>query len=142
MRLLNVRGNVFRFIFDNHLTFIDNDNFITTGTIPVLLNGISANLLVYIDDYGIEIVGATFDNDSGLVSKSVVSLNKGDVIEFVCDYYNYDGTFQDNYILNDPITVVDQLYLADVYINNQDYVASYQIKDIYQQTYWSENMKN
>ena len=92
--------------------------------------------------YGIEIVGATFDNDSGLVSKSVVSLNKGDVIEFVCDYYNYDGTFQDNYILNDPITVVDQLYLADVYINNQDYVASYQIKDIYQQTYWSENMKN
>ena len=120
---------------------IDNDNFITTGTIPVLLNGISANLLVYIDDYGIEIVGATFDNDSGLVSKSVVSLNKGDVIEFVCDYYNYDGTFQDNYILNDPITIVDQLYLADVYINNQDYVASYQIKDIYQQTYWSENMK-
>ena len=113
------------------------------GRIPVMLNGIYANLLVKIDDNGVaEIIGVSYDyrDDVDVVAKTLTELKPGDEIAFVCDYYDYDGNFSDTYILGDKITVVDKLYLGDVNISGYKSIAMYEVIDIYNQSYWTTPM--
>ena len=110
-----------------------------------------ANLIVNIDNDGVaKVIGATFEyrEGSGVVAKNLIKIGKdeeadkeSDTIAFVCDYYNYDGSFEDTHILGDPITVTDQLYLGDVSISDYTLVSSYELKDIYQQSYWTAPME-
>ena len=132
--------NVVPFYYLN--TYNDGNSYVDTGRIPVLLNGKYANLIVNIDEEGIEVVGATFDykDDSSMVGKNISQLNSGDEIIFVCDYYSYDGEFSNTYELSDTLVVDDKLYLNDVYIDEEKYLALYEIRDIYQQTYYSSIM--
>ena len=130
---------------------IDGDEVTFTGRIPVLLNGEYANLIVNIDNDGVaKVIGATFEyrEGSGVVAKNLIKIGKdeeadkeSDTIAFVCDYYNYDGSFEDTHILGDPITVTDQLYLGDVSISDYTLISSYELKDIYQQSYWTAPME-
>ena len=124
-------------------TYEDNGNCTDTGRIPVMLNGKYANLIVKIDDESIKVVGATFDykDDSAMVAKTITKLNPGDEITFVCDYYSYDGTFSNTYKLGNTLTITDDLYLSDIYINEDKYLAVYEIQDIYQQTYYTSVMQ-
>ena len=39
------------------------------------------------------------------MAKNLIELNEGDVLEFVCDYYSYDGKYLDSYYLGEPMTV-------------------------------------
>lgn len=122
---------------------IDGDNLITTGRIPVLLNGRYADLIVKLDDEGIKVVGATFDyrQESAMVAKNIEGLSVGDEIDFVCDYYSYDGEFSSTYKLGKTLTIKDKLYLGDVEIKDNKYLAAYQIKDVYQQIYYTSIMQ-
>jgi len=120
----------------------DGDNLISYGRVPVLLNDKYANLIVYIDDESMEVVGATYDykDESDVVAKNLTELAEGDVIEFVCDYYDYDGNYTASYKLGDKLTITDNIYLGDVDISDYKYLASYELVDIYQQSYWTTTM--
>lgn len=119
------------------------DDAIITGYIPALLNGQRVDLLVQFDPenpYG-AIVGArsVYDEDVTLaVAKGMTEINHGDVIEFLCDYYSYDGQFQDSYLLGEPLTVDGQLTLSNVDIGQGGAQMTYRFTDIYQQHYWTE----
>ena len=130
----------------------DGDKLTSYGRIPVLLNDKYANLMVTIDNDGVATVsGINYDykEETDVVAKSQVikpdeeedvfiyDLMPGDTIRFVCDHYDPDGNFSDTYILGDEIVVAEDLYLGDVGINDYDLVATYQITDIYGQSYWT-----
>lgn len=130
----------------------DGDKLTSYGRIPVLLNDKYANLMVTIDNDGIATVsGINYDykEETDVVAKSQVikpdeeddvfiyDLMPGDTIKFVCDHYDPDGNFSDTYILGDEIVVAEDLYLGDVGIDDYDLVATYQITDIYGQSYWT-----
>jgi len=129
----------------------DGDDVTSIGRVPVLLNGSYANLIVTIDKDGIaEVTGACFDYHDGseIVAKNLVALGKDektekeyDEIVFVCDYYDYDGTFSDTHALGEMLKVTDQLYIGDVDISGYDTLASYEFKDLYQQSYWTTPME-
>ncbi len=121
---------------------VDGDNVLVNGRIPCLLNGQYADLLVYMDNDTIEVVGARYNyrGEVDVVAKTITELTEGDVVQFVCDYYDYDGNFVDNYTLSDPITITTDLYLGDVDISKYNYLASYQFVDIYGQNYWTVPM--
>lgn len=69
--------------------------------------------------------------------KSQQSLRPGDVVEFLCDYYGYGGTYQDSYLLGDPVTVgEDGLTVTDVSIEGETR-ATYRFTDLYGQHYWT-----
>ena len=137
------------YYFSHALT--DGDDVTSYGRIPVLLNGEYANLLVVIDKDGkAEVTGAVFDyqDDADIIAKSVVQLGKDeelekeyDEISFVFDYYDYDGNFQDNYVVGDPLKVTDQLYLGDFDLSEYKTLSLYEIRDIYQQSYYSTPME-
>ncbi len=61
-------------------------------------------------------------------------------IEFVCDYYSYDGEYQDSYLWGDVLEVRSgtELKVSYVYLPDTDKIsAMYRIKDIYNSYYWT-----
>lgn len=118
-------------------------NFTINGHIPAFLNGDRVNLLVVFDNenpYGY-IAGAqrVYTNEDGVevLAKSSTALEAGDKLDFVCDYYNYDGEYLDTYYLGDQMKVTNEISLWSVELNRESTSMMYRFKDIYNQTWWS-----
>ncbi len=123
-------------------TMDDGTNYVITGRVPVMLNGVRADLILIFDNdnpYGY-IAGARYDYRSGeteTIAKNLTDLNIGDKLEFLCDYYGYDGSYQDSYYLGDPMTVTGDMVISNVYIDASAASAVYRFVDLYQQEYWT-----
>ena len=69
------------------------------------------------------------------------ALKKGDRIDFVCDYYSYDGKYLDSYVFGNGITYTDGLEISYVYLPDTSKAnAVYRFTDIYDQNYWTPVM--
>ena len=124
----------------------EGDEAVITGYIPALLNGDRVNLLVEFtpDNPQGSVVGArsVYAEDETLtVAKSLTEINDGDTLEFLCDYYTYDGDFQDSYLLGEPMTVSGDLVLSNVDVGEGAVLMTYRFTDIYQQHYWTESLE-
>ena len=123
-------------------TLDEGDTYTITGYVPCLVNGERAELLLAFDTenpYGY-IAGARrvyADGESETVAKSCGELEDGDVIEFVCDYYGYDGSYQDSYLFGEPWAYHADAEIGDAYINADRVNATYRFTDIYGQNYWT-----
>ena len=134
----------------------DGDKYTITGYVPVLLNGERMNLLLVFDDeneegYVAGVTSAYVNGETDTIAKSETRfdeegnvlpvLQDGDVIQCLCDYHNYDGSFDDSYMLGDPITVEgDVLIRNDVVMGEGEEGAlrvTYRFTDIYNQVYWT-----
>ncbi len=62
------------------------------------------------------------------------------IVEFLCDYYSYDGNFQNNYYLGEPMTVEEDMVISNVEIPGGTMEATYRLTDIYNQAYWTPVM--
>ena len=120
----------------------DGDAYTITGRVPVLLNGDRAELLIVFDNahpYGV-ITGARSvyaGGETETVAKSVTELEAGDTIDFICDYYSYDGAYQDTYLIGDTLTYTGSHEISNVAVNKDRTVASYLFTDLYCQEYWT-----
>ena len=123
----------------------DGDHNITQGRVPVLLNGTYANLIIVFDSNQEEaiIAGATYDykGESDMIAKNLTSLQENDEIKLVCDFYDYDGNYNDSYILEGVIKYNDNIKIRDIDISDYNSMMTYEISDIYGQQYYSEIMK-
>ncbi|MBR4959366.1 MAG: peptidase C11, partial [Clostridia bacterium] len=124
-------------------TVDDGESYSITGRIPVLYNGERAELVAVFTDtnpYGsIAGVRRVYNNgETETVAKTMDTVVPGDVIDFVCDYYSYDGEYLDSYMFGERLVVEDMLYLSDVYIDADAASLTYQFTDIYNQKYWTE----
>ena len=116
-------------------------NGVSTGYVPCFINGERAELILVLGDR-FYVAGARYDYRNGeteTVAKSLVELTVGDRIEFVCDYYTYDGVYSDSYLYGEEIVYDGSLTVSDVLIPDASRaVATYRFTDIYGQTYWTE----
>ena len=124
-------------------TVYDGDLYSITGRVPVLLNGSRADLIIVFDNdnpYGY-IAGARFDYRDGetdTVAKSLAELTEGDTIEFLCDYYSYNGEYLDSYKLGEQMEYYDGMEISNVYLPKPESArATYRFVDIYCQEYWT-----
>ena len=112
------------------------------GHIPALLNGQQVELLTVIDGStgkG-EVVGARIvykEEETQTVAKSYEAIADGDTIDFICDYYTYEGEYQDTYFLGDTMTVSGKLEITNVRMGDGNARVNYRFTDIYQQHYWT-----
>jgi len=124
-------------------TLDDGQSYSITGRIPVLYNGDRAELVVVFTDedpYG-SVAGVRRVYNAGeteTVAKTMDAVVPGDVIDFVCDYYSYDGKYLDSYMLGEQLIVEDELTISDVYIDADAANLTYQFTDIYNQKYWTD----
>ncbi len=127
----------------HEFTTYSGDSYEILGRIPVLYNGERAELMVRFTDtepYG-KVVGVRpvyTEGETDTVAKSVEALQDGDVIDFLCDYYGYDGTYLDSYMLGEQMIVSGELVISDVYIDESAASYTYLFTDIYNGQHWSE----
>ena len=127
-------------------TVDDGENYTITGRVPVLYNGERAELLLSFDNAnpygwiaGIRMIYS--EEETETVAKSDLELQEGDVLEFLCDYYGYDGEYQDSYLMGEPLIVgTEELMISNVPLDGKT-KATYRFTDIYQQHYWTEALE-
>lgn len=123
-------------------TFDDGTNYSITGYVPVMINSDRAELILVFDNANPKgyIAGARYVYTKGeteTVAKGVESLTKGDRIEFICDYYGYDGTYQDSYLMGEPVIYNGENTISNVIIDADKCSATYLITDSYNNEYWT-----
>ena len=124
-------------------TMDDGEDYTITGYVPVLHNGVRAELiLVFTDEdpYGsVAGVRTVYMNDeTDTIPKTMDPVVDGDTLDFVCDYYSYDGEYLDSYMLGDQMVVDGELVISDVYVDEDAAQLTYRFTDIYNQEYWTE----
>lgn len=121
------------------------DDYTITGYIPAMLNGDRVNLILVFDNENPNgyIAGASTDyknNETDTVPKSLTEINVGDRLDFLCDFYSYDGEYQDSYYLSEPVIVTDNMTISNVDVGDGEVKLMYRFTDIYNQEYWSESI--
>ena len=143
---LTVDGHLVAYYYTD--TSIVNGNEVYSGYIPAFLNGERVKLIVVFDDedeahpYGY-IAGASTDyNDEsiGVAAKSLTEIKDGDAIDFICDYYAYDGSYLDTYYLGEQLTVSGEPSLANIEIADKKLLVTYRFTDIYNNQFWTESV--
>ena len=126
-------------------TEFGDDKYSISGYVPAYLNNERVNLLLVFDNenpYGY-IAGATTDyaqDETDTIAKSMIELEVGDTLDFLCDYYRYDGVFIDSYFLGERMTVTDNMEISNVDVGEGTLKIAYRFTDVYNQEYWSESI--
>ena len=141
---LTVNGHIAAYYADTKA----GDEF-STGHIPARLtrteDGTTFTQLVYLevafDDEGnAEITGARpmFEEGSDTVAKGGITIGKGDVLEFLCDYYSLDGSFDSAWTMGEPLKVgAAGLSLEYLALENTNISVTYRLTDIYGNHFWT-----
>ena len=123
-------------------TVDDGTNYTITGRVPVLHNGVRSELILVFDNdqphgYVAGVQTVYHDGETDTVAKSQAELLPGDTLEFLCDYYSYDGDYQDSYLLGETLTVSEQgLTVSDVPLEGSTR-ATYRFTDLYGRSCWT-----
>ena len=123
-------------------TVDDGTNYTITGYVPALLNGERVELMLVFDNenpYGY-ISGARpvyTKAETETVAKGLTEINVGDTLDFICDYYSYDGEYQDSYFLGEQMVVTEDMEISNVDVGEGNVRVTYRFTDIYNQQYWT-----
>ncbi len=142
---LAVNGQVVAFYHE--YTASTGSGTVITGRIPALLNGERVDLLVVFDSETPQgrITGArpVYEaEETETVAKSLIEIKNGDTIDFLCDYYTYDGDYEDSYYLGNALTVNGELKLSNLSFEKGEVRYTYRFTDLYQQHYWTLPREN
>jgi len=124
----------------------DGENYTISGYVPALLNDERVELVLVFDNdnpYGYIAGARTFysDGETDTQAKGLTELEVGDTLDFICDYYGYDGSYQDSYFLGEQMTVTADMEISNVEIGADSVCATYRFTDLYNQHYWTAPMQ-
>ncbi|SDB55014.1 clostripain-related cysteine peptidase [Butyrivibrio sp. INlla16] len=123
----------------------DSDNYAITGRVPCEVNGVRANLILVFDSENEDgyVAGVNYDYVEGeteTVAKNLTELVKGDTIDFLCDFYDYDQVFQDKYHLGETLTIegdMKDLHIANTSVGDGKVLVTFKFTDMYGQEHWT-----
>ncbi len=125
----------------------DESNYTITGRVPVNLNGERADLIIVFDSANEDgyVAGATFDYKEGeteVIAKNLTELQAGDTIDFLCDYYGYNGEFYDKHSLGQVVLQknMSEIQVSNIVIEDKPILISYVFTDIYGNNYYTEGL--
>lgn len=125
-----------------------DESYTILGRVPAMLNGTRVNIILrFTSDtpYG-EVLGAQYDYDAAstdTIMKGLVEIVSGDKIDFLCDYYNYDGTFNDAYYLGEQMIATGSWEIGNAPLGDGvKWDMAYRITDLYGGQYWTPTVKN
>lgn len=138
---LSINGQIVAYYHTD--TVDDGSNYSIFGYVPALLNGERVELQIVFDNENPNgyITGAKpvyTNNETDTVAKSAIGLVKGDKIDFICDFYTYDGEYVDSYMLGEQMVLGDTVTIGNAYVGDGKTVATYRFTDIYEQHYWTD----
>ncbi|MCQ2451987.1 MAG: clostripain-related cysteine peptidase [Oscillospiraceae bacterium] len=138
---LTVNGQVCAYYMESD-TQNEDGSWVTVGRIPAILDGQFVNLKVVFDSEhpnGI-ITGAwpLYKGETETMAKGDLDITEGASLQLLCDYYDYDGNYEDSYKLGEPFTVGSSgLELAYLNLADTNCSVTYRLTDIYGASYWT-----
>jgi hypothetical protein len=79
------------------------------------------------------------DTESTTVSKGLLDIIEGDKIDYLCDYYTYDGDYTDSYFLGDQYTATGEWTVENLALpDDMGYRMTYRFTDVFGNRYWTE----
>lgn len=131
-------------------TLDDGTNYTITGRVPCMLNGQRSNLmLVFDNEHEKGYVAGAFsdyskDDEIDVVGKEITELVAGDVIEPLCDLYDYSGNYNDTYYLGNPFEISSSaadLMISDTALGDGTALVTYRFTDMYGANHWTQTIK-
>ena len=126
-------------VSDDH----NGDSYSIKGRVPALLNDQLVDIIIVFDNenpYGM-VVGAQIKYDTTqqteTVAKGLIEIVAGDKIDFLCDYYTYDGQYSDTYYLGEQYIASGEWTIENLSVKNSSYRMTYRLTDIYGNRYWT-----
>ncbi len=123
-------------------TIGSGDVWSTYGKVPAFLNDEYVEIIVHWSNERPEgfVEGYRKHTETGEpVGKGLFPLKPGDKVEWVIDYYDYDGGYQDYYIFGDVYTVPEEEPVVSYeYVGDMDALIYFVLKDIYNNNYETE----
>ena len=125
------------------------DRTIYTGIVPAVLNG-EEKINIYLSQQ-FEADGSStasvlgylpVTEDGNTYAKGYFTLQSGDVIQPTCDYYTYDGDYDDSYTFGDEIVVdsQDALTVDTCDLEEASTLIWVKLTDLYQQDWYTESV--
>ena len=132
-----------------HLTTIDKgDRYRILGYVPAFLNDQHVNLILVFDNdhpkgyiAGAKVIknGPGTDLTTEQMVSDLIDVKAGDTLDFVCDYYEYNGTFINNYFFGKRMTLSKDPKIQNVKVNGS-LSACYMLTDKEGNRYWTPLM--
>jgi len=117
----------------------DGDVWYTTGVVPVLYEDEYAEIVLRWDNenpYGY-VAGWRYVPDGITTQKGLFEFMNGMTFDILCDYYTYDGDYDDQYLWGE-INVSGEIIVSYEDVGDADCMVYYELYDIYRNTYWTE----
>lgn len=141
---VSINGQIVPY-YAEEITELGEDDFIFTGTVPAILNDETDIELILIWDgadsngyvAGYRLVS---ENNIGTVGKGLRQFKPEDKINFICDYYTYDGDYEASYLFGTQIVFEDELSVEYIDIGEYTILQCYMITDIYQNKAWTDTV--
>jgi hypothetical protein len=122
------------------------ETYSTKGRVPALLNGQLVDIIIVFDNqtpYG-KVLGAQViydaETQTETVAKGLLDIAAGDKIDFLCDYYTYDGDYSDTYYLGEQYTATGTWEIENLSVGRNKYQMTYRLTDIYDNKYWTPSI--
>ncbi|MBR1555670.1 MAG: peptidase C11, partial [Oscillospiraceae bacterium] len=131
-----------------HTDTVENgEEYTITGYVPAMLNQERVNLILVFDNEHPSgyIAGASTDyinQETDTIPKNMTELQDGDTLDFLCDYYSYDGDYQDSYYLGDTLTVSGAPVISNTEVGDGTVRIMYRFTDMYNEEYWTPAIIN
>ena len=124
----------------------DGDTYTIRGRIPAMLNGQLVDVIVSFSNEFPEgvVLGAQVKYDTTrqttTVPKGLLTIAKGDTIDYLCDYYTYAGTYSDTYFLGKQYTATGSWKIENLSVGSRKFQMTYRLTDIYDNQYWTPSI--
>jgi hypothetical protein len=125
-----------------------DDSFTILGRVPAMLNGTRVNIILEFTSEAPNgmVLGAQYDyaaSTTETVMKGLVTIKAGDKIDFLCDFYKYDGTFSDAYYLGEQMIATGSWEVGNAPLGDGvNWDMAYRITDLYGGQYWTPAVKS
>ena len=122
---------------------ISDEEWTYTGYVPVMYNGERADILIEFnpDNPDGEILGVQKVYDDGMKAKGYIPIQTGDKIDFLCDYYDYNGNYKDTYYLGEELIVDGALITETIGLEDTSAIYGYRLTDIYNSNTWTPMLR-
>ena len=118
------------------------DNYVITGRVPAMLNGELVDIILVFDNENPNgvVAGArkVYSGETQTIQRGLIEIKSGDVIDFLCDHYAFDKSFDDAYYLGEQYIADDELTIANMDIGTANKLVTYCLTDIYGNEIWTD----
>ena len=124
---------------------VNGETYYRGATIALLNDTDIISVVIRWDENGeATVLGYVPMNDDDTASKGYSTFTNGDEINFLFDYYDYDGNLVDSYTLTNNSIIFDKSEGLDVYyddIGDVTVECCFYLTDIYQNEYWTQTIR-